>query len=65
MSFVSIEESFDSSFFLVCLKPRGRQGDRCKYMLRVYAFIFLDAIVFDAFYGLLPLERDALLEGLA
>ena len=40
---VSIEESFDSSFFLVCLKPRGRQGDRCKYMLRVYVFIFLDA----------------------
>ena len=39
-------------FFLACLKPRGRQGDRCKYMLRVYAFIFLDAIVFDAFYVL-------------
>ena len=42
---VSIEESFDSSFFLVCLQPRGRQGDRCKYMLRVYVFIFFGCIL--------------------
>ena len=62
---VSIEESFDSSFFLVCLQPRGRQGDRCKYMLRVYVFIFWMQLCLMHSMFCLPLERDALLEELA